>query len=102
MVIGVRSAILAPVQNPGLIIVDEEHDGSYKQGDMEPRYNARDVAVMRGSIQNAVVLLGSATPSFESYYNSISGKYNLLKLPKVWCCNFTQGADCRHGRGAQK
>ncbi|NLL13681.1 MAG: primosomal protein N' [Fibrobacter sp.] len=80
MVIGVRSAILAPVQNPGLIIVDEEHDGSYKQGDMEPRYNARDVAVMRGSIQNAVVLLGSATPSFESYYNSISGKYNLLKL----------------------
>jgi primosomal protein N' (replication factor Y) len=82
MVIGVRSAILAPVQNPGLIIVDEEHDGSYKQGDMEPRYNARDVAVMRGSIQNAVVLLGSATPSFESYYNSISGKYNLLKLSR--------------------
>lgn len=82
MVIGVRSAILAPVHNPGLIIVDEEHDGSYKQGDMEPRYNARDVAVMRGSIQNAVVLLGSATPSFESYYNSISGKYNLLKLSR--------------------
>ncbi len=82
MVIGVRSAILAPVQNPGLIIVDEEHDSSYKQGDLEPRYNARDVAVMRGSIQNALVLLGSATPSFESYYNGISGKYNLLKLSR--------------------
>lgn len=80
MVIGVRSAILAPVYNPGLIIVDEEHDGSYKQGDLEPRYNARDVAVMRGQMQNAVVLLGSATPSFESYFNAISGKYNLVKL----------------------
>jgi primosomal protein N' (replication factor Y) len=82
VVIGVRSAILAPLQNPGLIIVDEEHDSSYKQGDMEPRYNARDVAVMRGAIQNAVVLLGSATPSFESYYNGTSGKYNLLKLSR--------------------
>lgn len=80
MVIGVRSAILAPVHDPGLIIVDEEHDGSYKQGDMDPRYNARDVAVMRGHFQKALVLLGSATPSLESYYNGLSGKYNLIKL----------------------
>ncbi len=79
-VIGVRSALLAPMDNVGLIIVDEEHDGSYKQSDTEPRYNARDVAVMRGNIQNAVVVLGSATPSIESYYNALSGKYHLVQL----------------------
>ncbi|MCX7725936.1 MAG: primosomal protein N' [Chitinispirillaceae bacterium] len=80
VVIGVRSAILVPVENLGLIIVDEEHDGSYKQTDTEPRYNARDVAVMRGKLQNAIVVLGSATPSLESYYNALSGKYELLSL----------------------
>lgn len=80
MVIGVRSAILAPMDNVGLIIVDEEHDGTYKQSDLDPRYNARDVAVMRGKFQHACVVLGSATPSFESYYNGKSGKYNLVKL----------------------
>lgn len=82
MVIGVRSAILAPVDNVGLIIVDEEHDQSYKQSDMEPRYNARDVAVMRGYFQKALVVLGSATPSMESYYNSIIGKYAIVRLTR--------------------
>ena len=79
-VIGVRSALLAPMDNVGLIIVDEEHDGSYKQSDTDPRYNARDVAVMRGVMQNAVVILGSATPGLESYYNALSGKYHLITL----------------------
>lgn len=80
VVIGVRSAILVPMVDPGIIIVDEEHDGSYKQSDPEPRYNARDVAVVRGAFQSALVVLGSATPSFESYYNSKSGKYKLITL----------------------
>ena len=80
LVIGVRSAILAPLDNVGLIIVDEEHDGSYKQTDTEPRYHARDVAIMRGSFEKALVVLGSATPSLESYYNALSGKYHLLTL----------------------
>ncbi|MFP4014550.1 MAG: primosomal protein N' [Chitinispirillaceae bacterium] len=79
-VIGVRSALLAPMNDVGLIIVDEEHDGSYKQSDTDPRYNARDVAVMRGKIQNAVVVLGSATPSVESFYNALNGKYDLIRL----------------------
>jgi primosomal protein N' (replication factor Y) len=79
-VIGVRSALLVPMDNVGLIIVDEEHDGSYKQSDTEPRYNARDVAVMRGLIQNATVVLGSATPSLESYRNALLGKYQMLRL----------------------
>ena len=70
LVIGVRSAILAPMDNVGLIIVDEEHDGSYKQSDTEPRYNARDVAIMRGHFQKALVVLGSATPCLESWQNA--------------------------------
>ena len=78
--IGVRSALLAPMEDVGLIVVDEEHDGSYKQSDTDPRYNARDAAVMRGHMQNAAVVLGSATPSLESYYNALTGKYNLLTL----------------------
>jgi primosomal protein N' (replication factor Y) len=80
LVIGVRSAVLAPCDNVGLIIVDEEHDGSYKQTDTEPRYHARDVAIMRGVFERALVVLGSATPSLESYYNAQSGKYRLLTL----------------------
>jgi primosomal protein N' (replication factor Y) len=80
MVIGVRSAILAPVHNLGLIIVDEEHDNSYKQDDLDPRYQGRDVAVMRGHLQQAAVVLGSATPCFETYQNALTGKYELLKL----------------------
>jgi len=86
LVIGARSAILAPVQNLGLIVVDEEHDASYKQEDLEGShplmYNARDVALVRGQRQNAVVVLGSATPSLESYHNVQEQKYRLLQLPR--------------------
>lgn len=80
IIIGVRSTILVPMHNPGLIIVDEEHDGSYKQSSPAPRYHARDVAIMRAHMQDAMVLLGSATPSVETYYNAKSGKYTLLEL----------------------
>ena len=79
-VVGVRSALLCPMEDVGLIVVDEEHDGSYKQSDTDPRYNARDAAVMRGHIQGAAVVLGSATPSLESYGNALTGKYHLLTL----------------------
>lgn len=82
IVVGVRSAILVPLNNVGLIVVDEEHDSSYKQSDPEPRYNARDVAVMRGYFQKATVVMGSATPSFESYFNALQEKYTLVKLTK--------------------
>ena len=81
IVIGPRSAILAPIQNLGLIIVDEEHDGSYKQMDPAPRYHARDVAVMRARMRRAVCILGSATPSLESLANVAQGKYTLLTMP---------------------
>src|SRR6202142_2926094 len=81
IVIGARSAIFAPVEPLGLIIVDEEHEHTYKQEEA-PRYHARDVAIMRGQMENAVVVLGSATPSMESYYNCKKGKYTLLELPE--------------------
>ena len=79
IVIGARSAVFAPVDPLGLIIVDEEHENSYKQEEA-PRYHARDVAVLRGQQEGAVVVLGSATPSLESYYNAQKGKYALLEL----------------------
>jgi primosomal protein N' (replication factor Y) len=81
IVIGARSAIFAPVEPLGLIIVDEEHEHTYKQEEA-PRYHARDVAIMRGRMEGAVVVLGSATPSLESYYNCQQGKYTLLELPE--------------------
>ncbi len=81
IVIGARSAIFAPLTDLGLIIVDEEHEPSYKQEEA-PRYHARDVAVMRGRIENAAVLLGSATPSIESWNNAAIGKYTLTSLPE--------------------
>ncbi len=80
VVIGTRSAIFAPLVNAGLIIVDEEHDGSYRQQE-SPFYNARDLAVVRANFAKAVVVLGSATPSLETFYNSEQGKYTLLTLP---------------------
>jgi primosomal protein N' (replication factor Y) len=79
--IGARSAIFAPVEPLGLIVVDEEHEHSYKQEEA-PRYHARDVAIVRGQMEGAVVVLGSATPSLESYYNCGKGKYTLLRLPE--------------------
>jgi primosomal protein N' (replication factor Y) len=81
IVIGARSAIFAPVEPLGLVIVDEEHETSYKQEEA-PRYHARDVAIMRGQMENAVVVLGSATPSMESFYNCKRGKFTLLELPE--------------------
>ncbi len=80
MVVGTRSAVFAPVGDLALIIVDEEHDSSYKQEET-PRYHARDVAVMRAKMANAVVILGSATPSLESYFNATKNKYALIELP---------------------
>ncbi len=80
IVVGTRSAVFAPVRDLALIIVDEEQDSSYKQEEM-PRYHARDVAVMRAKMANAVVVLGSATPSLESYFNARKNKYALLQLP---------------------
>lgn len=79
--IGPRSAVFAPVQNVGLIVVDEEHDTSYKQYDPAPRYNARDVAVMRAHMEDAVAVLGSATPGMVSVKAVKEGKHDLLHLP---------------------
>ncbi|HRE11186.1 MAG TPA: primosomal protein N' [Ignavibacteria bacterium] len=81
IVIGARSALFAPLSGLGIIIVDEEHDHSYKQTEKNPKYNARDSAIMRAKLNNAVVVLGSATPSMESFYNYKAGKYSLIELP---------------------
>lgn len=80
IVIGARSAIFSPVKDLGLIIVDEEHEQTYKQQDESPCYQGRDVAVMRAKMSQSTVILGSATPSLESYYNAQNGKYNLSVL----------------------
>ncbi len=78
--VGARSAVFAPLANLGAIIVDEEHETSYKQGET-PRYHAREVAIVRARLEGAIVVLGSATPSLESWANAESGKYRLLNLP---------------------
>ena len=87
IVVGARSAIFAPVPNLGLIVVDEEHETSYKQFDDPPLYNARDVAVVRGRLVNGVVLMGSATPSLETFANTQNGKFT--------CCTLTERVDHR-------
>ena len=84
LIVGVRSSIFLPHKNLGLIIVDEEHDANYKQSDLAPRYNARDCAVIMGRIYDANVLLGSATPSLESYTNTLAGKYAYVELKERW------------------
>ena len=80
-VVGTRSAVFAPLQSVGLIVADEEHDTSYKQEE-SPRYHGRDVAIVRGQRANALVVLGSATPSMESYYNAMNGRYERVILEK--------------------
>ncbi len=81
VVVGPRSAVFSPVRDLGVIIVDEEHEQTYKQSE-SPRYHARDVATMRARLENAVVVLGTATPSLESYLNAREGKYDLVELPE--------------------
>lgn len=81
VVIGVRSSLFLPFRNLGLIIVDEEHDASYKQQDPAPRYHARTTAQMLASLHGAKVLLGTATPAVETYYNALQGKYGLAEMP---------------------
>jgi primosomal protein N' (replication factor Y) len=81
VVVGTRSAVFAPLERVGLIVVDEEHDASYKQ-DESPRYHGRDVAIVRGQRANALVLLGSATPSMESYHNASTGRYERVVLER--------------------
>jgi len=80
IVIGARSSVFLPFRNLGLIIVDEEHESSFKQYDPSPRYNARDTAIVLRAFHDAKVLLGSATPAIESYYNALEGKYGLVEL----------------------
>ncbi len=82
LIVGVRSSVFLPFDNLGLIIVDEEHDQSYKQQEPAPRYNARDVALMMGRLHHAKILLGSATPAVESYYQAHQNKYGLVTLNK--------------------
>ncbi len=80
IVIGARSSIFAPLKNVGLIIIDEEHENTYKQENI-PRYNARDIAILRAIYENALVIMGTATPSLESYYHAITGHYEKVVLP---------------------
>jgi primosomal protein N' (replication factor Y) len=82
IVIGPRSAVVAPLEHLGLIVVDEEQDGSYKQDDPAPRFNGRDAAIMRARISGVPVLLGSASPSLESYHNAETGRYRLFRIQK--------------------
>lgn len=82
LILGVRSALFLPFRNPGLVVVDEEHETSFKQQDPAPRYHARDAAILWGTMFGAKVLLGSATPSLETYHHALSGKYGLVEMTR--------------------
>lgn len=108
LILGARSALLLPYQNLGLIIVDEEHDASYKQQDPAPRYQARDCAIVLAGMHKAQTLLGTATPSLESYYNVEQKKYGLVqlkerfaqsKLPDIWVVNMAAAQRQREAKG---
>src|ERR1700677_608826 len=81
VVVGARSAVFAPTRKLGLIVIDEEHETSFKQ-ELTPRYHARDVAIMRARMEGVPIILGSATPSLESWHHAEQGRYTLLTLPK--------------------
>jgi len=107
VIVGARSAVLCPIDNLGLIVVDEEHDGSYKQSDASPRYNARDLALWRGRREGCPVVLGSATPALESYHAAQAGKYRLLEMharatgsskPKVRIVDMREQHDLQGGQ----
>jgi primosomal protein N' (replication factor Y) len=111
VVIGARSALFAPLKNIGLIVVDEEHDASYKQFDSVPKYNARDSAVILAQHHKCPVILGSATPSIESMHNALAGKYHLIelperidnaKLPKIHLINTSNPPDRKTGERKKK
>lgn len=106
IVIGARSAVFSPVPKLGILIVDEEHENSYKQSERAPCYHARDLAVVRGKLANCAVVLGSATPSIESYQNALCGKYHLstlkvradaAKIPQVQIVNMKDEYDKQGG-----
>ena len=100
IVVGTRSAIFSPLDEIGLIIVDEEHDPSYKQEET-PRYNGRDLAIVRARQAHALVVLGSATPSMESYRHALEGRYELISLERrVLDRPLADGARRQHARGA--
>ena len=82
LVIGTRISVFAPITNLGLIIIFDEHDGAYKQQELSPRYNARDVAIKRGDIDDSVVLMSSSTPDVRVYYAALENKVRFLSLPK--------------------
>jgi primosomal protein N' (replication factor Y) len=107
VIVGARSAALCPIDGLGLIVVDEEHDGSYKQSDASPRYNARDLALWRGRREGCPVVLGSATPAVESYHAARAGKYRLLEMkaratgsakPKVRIVDMREQHDLQGGQ----
>ena len=105
IVIGARSAIFAPLENLGLIVIDEEHDESYKQDDPSPRFQARDAAVMRAKISDIPIVLGTATPSLESFSNAQNGRYKMLKLtqrPEKTKLPITRLIDLKEERSAGK
>ena len=108
--VGARSAIFAPLHDLGAVVVDEEHESSYKQGE-SPRYHAREAAIMRATLEGAITVLGSATPSLESWVNATAGKYTLLqlpertgggRLPEVEVVDLRRGAPPEHHDTAQR